>query len=146
MHYKQTCLNGIIAGRRIMSRSHQTLTIKHGFQSVFFLNDVYWFLTTTNLTQVKAYRRIPVISPPDYKRTSLLIEISSRLYPCYTGYRIHLTIIRRYISDIFIIINQLQQRFFNRISMNRIPSKSQLNLISVPLSVASLFVAVVQIP
>ena len=30
--------------------------------------------------------------------------------------------------------------------MNRIPSKSQLNLISVPLSVASLFVAVVQIP
>ena len=25
------------------------------------------------------YRRIPVISPPDYKPTSLLIEISSRL-------------------------------------------------------------------
>ena len=72
-------------------------------------------------TGILKYRRIPVISTPDYKPTSLLIEISSRLYPCYTGYRIQLTIIRRYISDIFIIINQLQQRFFNRISMNRIP-------------------------
>ena len=27
----------------------------------------------------QVYRRIPVISPPDYKPTSLLIEISSRL-------------------------------------------------------------------